>query len=102
MLDQSSDTGVSGLADIDSRLVSLSKHMSEVEETLQGRLGETLDYGEVDRLRKKVDRANKWQEGTEKALKQLSMKIQPLNREVSHLDMDFKQCMTFRRIYIPI
>lgn len=85
MLDQSGDSGLSGLADIDSRLTNLSKHITEVEESLETRFNNDSSAGNNDyeKLNKRVERTHKWQEVAEKTLKELSIKIQPLNGEVS-------------------
>ena len=93
MLDDSTDSGVRGLADIDSRLTNLNKHVAELEEAIENRPrppsspnmegvppSNSQDY---ERLNKKVDRAYKWQEGAEKTLRDLNSKLQPIHGEVS-------------------
>ena len=85
-----------GLAEIDSRLTNLNKHVAELEDVIQSRppppatpprniiqevpVSNGEDY---ERLNRKVDRAYKWQEGAEKTLRDLSTKLQPIHGEVS-------------------
>ena len=93
MLDESNDSGLSGLADMDSRLTNLNKHVAELEEAIENRPltqsprivqeVQPSNSGEYERLNKRVDRAYKWQEGAEKTLRELSTKLQPINNEVS-------------------
>ena len=92
MLDDSTDSGVRGLADIDSRLTNLNKHVAELEEAIENRRppsspnmegGPPSNSQDYERLNKKVDRAYKWQEGAEKTLRDLNSKLQPIHGEVS-------------------
>ena len=96
VLDDNNNSGVRVLAEIDSRLTNLNKHVAELEDVIQSRppppatpppniiqevpVSNGEDY---ERLNRKVDRAYKWQEGAEKTLRDLSTKLQPIHGEVS-------------------
>ena len=93
MLDDSNNLGVRGLADFDSRLTNLNKHVAELEEAIEsrprppstppGNMVEGVPPSEdYERLNRKVDRAYKWQEGAEKTLRDMNTKLQPLHGEV--------------------
>jgi thiamine kinase-like enzyme len=94
VLDNSTNSGVKGLADIDNRLTNLNKHVAELEEAIESRprppstspnmeevpVSNSEDY---ERLNRKVDRAHKWQEEAEKRLKDLNTKLHPIHGDVS-------------------
>ncbi|XP_028395543.1 nucleoprotein TPR-like isoform X3 [Dendronephthya gigantea] len=98
VLDNSTSTGVRGLADIDIRLTNLNKHVADLEEAIDSRppppsspppnFGHEVpasNNDDYERLNKRVDRAYKWQEGAERTLRDLSTKLQPVNGEISKL-----------------
>lgn len=95
VLDDSTNTGAKGLADIDIRLTNLNKHVADLEEAIDSRplpssspppnFGHEVapsNNDDYERLNKRVDRAYKWQEGAERTLRDLSTKLQPINGEV--------------------
>jgi hypothetical protein len=99
VLDDSNNLGVRGLADFDSRLTNLNKHVAELEEAIEsrprppstppGNMVEGVPPSEdYERLNRKVDRAYKWQEGAEKTLRDMNTKLQPLHGEVCLYSMD--------------
>lgn len=83
MMDENSNTGIKGLANMDTRLAKLNKRIGEME----GVLSKLEKHGKVDKedRDRSLEQVDSWRQDTDEQFRELQDKLRPLPDEIALL-----------------